>query len=183
MKTKIIFSLFLLLFIPVLFISCEQVKNLATVTVTYDVPRIPFTYTPANTKTGEEILCTEQVNLNIDSLLNVYLPGGELDVTTFSKFTITIDEPDTANFNWLQSARAVVSQDAGFTTTEEVGRVDSIAPDAKTIVLTMNNDNIRPLLGTQGFYFRVYGTLNGPVPYEWLQMYIDAQLKLNIQPL
>jgi len=183
MKTKIILTLFILLLIPALFISCEQMNGLTTVTVTYDVPRIPFNYTPAKSKSGEQILCTEQVNLNIDSLLNVYLPGGELGVTTFSKFSITIEAPDTADFSWLQSARAVVSQDSAFTSPQEVGKVDSIAPDAKTIVLTMNNDNIRPLLGTQGFYFRVYGVLTGPVPYEWLQMYIDSQLQLTIEPL
>lgn len=183
MKTKLILVFLMLTIIPVFFISCEQLKSLTAVTVTYDVPRIPFTYTPTTSKSGEQILCTEQVNLNIDSLLNVYLPGGELGTTTFSQFSITIELPDTANFAWLQSARAVVSQDITFTTTQVVGTVENISPDAKTVVLTMNNDNIRPLLGTQGFYFRVYGVVTGPVPYEWLQMYIDSQLKLNIQPL
>jgi hypothetical protein len=64
-----------------------------------------------------------------------------------------------------------------------VGNVTNTDPLAKTVVLTMNNDNIRPYLGTQGFYIRVYGVINGAIPYQWLQMYIDSELKLNIQAL
>jgi hypothetical protein len=183
MKTRNILALVLLLAVPVLFISCEQVKNLASVSVSYTIPSIPFTYVPNATKSGEVILCQEQVNLNIDSLITKYLPGGSLDETEFTTLSITIAQPDTANFAWLQSARATVSDNPNFTTETQIGNVTNIDPLNKTVSLTMNNDNIRPLLGTQGFYIRVYGTLTGPVPYAWLNMYIDGTLKLDIQAL
>ena len=183
MKTKKVFILILLATIPVLFFSCDKIKDLANVNVTYELPRIPFRYTPTGEKSGEVILCTEQVTLNVDSILNKYLPGGSLEETTFSTFSITIQEPDTANFGWLTSARAVISPDASFSSYVQVGNVTNNGATNKTVALVMNNDNIRPYLGTTGFYIRVYGVLNGPVPYEWLQMYIDSALKLQIQPL
>lgn len=183
MKTKNLLILFMLAVVPVMFFSCDKLKDLTAFNVTYKVPRLSFRYTPTAVKSGEVILCTEQVNLNVDSLLNANLPGGGLGTTTFSQFSITIQAPDTANFGWLQSARAVVSQDVNFTNTVQVGNVTNTDPLAKTVILTMNNDNIRPLLGTQGFYIRVYAMLNGPVPYNWIDMYIDSQLVLRVEPL
>ncbi|MEI7981394.1 MAG: hypothetical protein WCI71_07045, partial [Bacteroidota bacterium] len=84
---------------------------------------------------------------------------------------------------WLQSARAVVSQDANFTSFVQIGTVTNTDPTAKTVILTMNNDNIRPYLGTTGFYVRVYAVLNGAIPTHWYQMYIDSQLKMRIKAL
>ncbi|MCK9423750.1 MAG: hypothetical protein M0Q38_14255 [Bacteroidales bacterium] len=183
MKTRNFLMLFMLAVIPVLFFSCDKLTNLTAVNVTYKVPRIPFKFTPTALKSGEIILCTEQVNLNVDSLLNANLPGGGLDTTSFSNFSITIEAPDTANFGWLQSARTVVSQDSTFTSHVQIGTVTNNDSTTKTVILTMNNDNIRPYLGTKGFYIRVYAVVNGAIPYNWIQMYIDSQLKMRIEPL
>lgn len=185
MKTPKIITIFLIASLPLLFSSsCKEVKDAAAVTVSYDLPAINFIYYPTTLKAEEVVLYSGMVLINLDSLLNAHgLSGGVVGATYLTQFTLTIDDPDSATFSWLASARAQFAQDANFQTAVEVATAVNNDPNAKVLALTTNNVNIRQYLGSTAFYIRVYATLNGPVPYEWIGMYINSQLKLTLEPL
>ena len=185
MKTRILLIIFTIAVCPVLFFSsCSKVKKLSAFDYSYKIPRTTFIYTPSVYKSGEVLLYSGSIVANLDSILSANgLSSGIVGNTTFTTCSITIDQPDTVTFSWLQSARAEISANADFNPADEVGTVTNIDPASKTINLSLNNTNIRPYLGSQQFYFRVYGVLNGPLPVAWVQMYIDGTLLMHLDPL
>jgi hypothetical protein len=163
-------------------VSCSKVAELTAVDITYTLPRTTFTYTPVTLKAGEEVLYSDFIKINVDSLLNANgLSSGTVKDPTFTQFSITITAPSGADFGWLQSARAVVADNAGFTSAVQIGSVVNAGGTGKTVVLTVSNSVIP--FGSNGFYLRLYGVLTGPVPYQWVQMYFDSELKLTLQPV
>jgi len=185
MKTRIILTMLSVAIFPILFFSsCAKLKDLAAIDVSYKIPRQTFIYSPSTFKSGEQLLYSGQINANLDSILNSYgFSSGVVGNTEFTHCSITIDQPDSVNFSWLQSARGEISMNANFTPAQEVGTATVTDPAAKTVNLTTNNANIRPYLGSRTFYFRVFGTLNGPLPTDWVQMYVDGTLQMHLEPL
>ena len=185
MKTRVLLIILVIGVIPVLFISsCSKLKELTSIDVSYKIPRQTFVYVPTSFKSGEQLLYSGFVEANLDSILSANgLSSGVVGTTTFTKCTVTIDQPDSVTFSWLQSARGEISQNADFTPAQEVGYVVNSDPNAKTVNLTLNNTNIRPYLGSKTFYFRIFGVLNGPVPGNWVQMYVDGVLQMHLEPL
>jgi hypothetical protein len=185
MKTIKISSLFLIAAMMVLFAtSCKEVKDAAAINISYDLPRMNFIYYKQPLKATEVLLCSAMVRINLDSALNANgLSSGVVGSTYLTIFTLTIDDPPSANFNWLQSARTQFAQDAGFTTAVDVASAVNNDPNSKVLTMTTNNVNIRSYLGNTSFYLRVYATMNGPLPYDWIGMYITSQLKMTLQPL
>ena len=185
MKTTKLLILFLIAALPILFFSsCEKMKDLASVDVVYTVPQMNFSYQPSLTKSGEVLMYSGAIHINLDSLLNKYgLSGGMIGTTVVTSFSLTIYEPPQANFGWLQSARAVFSGNAGFNPSQEVGSVINTDPLAKTVILTMNNVNIRPYLGTNGFYVNIYASTTPPLPIYLIWMYANSQVKITLEPL
>jgi len=185
MKMRILFAILSIAVLPVLFLSsCSKLKDLTAIDVSYKIPRQTFTYTPTSFKSGEQLLYSGFITANLDSILSANgLSSGVVGNTMFTKCSITIAQPDTVTFGWLQSARGEISDNAGFTPAQEVGHVTNTDPLAKTVNLTLNNTNIRPYLGAKTFYFRIFGILNGPVPADWVQMYMDGTLQMHLEPL
>ncbi len=186
MKTQIIFSMILFAVLPALFTSCDKIGGSASVQVSYPLQPMTFVYTPTAPKSvAEELLLYQvQVNLNVDSLINKYLPGGVLGNTAFDTLWITIVPPDTANFAWLASARAEVASDSVFTSPLPIGNVTNTdsTVNAKTLVLHLDQTNIQPLLGTQGFWFRLYADTRSAIPFQWITMQINSGLTMTIEP-
>ncbi|MCK9219606.1 MAG: hypothetical protein PHF97_04355 [Bacteroidales bacterium] len=187
MKTRLIFVMLTVAVIPVLFFtSCSKIKDLASVDVNYNVPRVSFVYTPATLKgSGTEVVLYEgHVHVNVDSLLSANgISTGTIGRATFNAVSITIQSPDTANFGWLQSARVVISSSGTFNSPVVIGTVTNSNPLAKTIIFVMNNTNIQPYFGSTGFYLRIYAVLNGTVPYNWIGMYLDSQMTLHLEAI
>jgi len=186
MKTKNIVFLSLVAALSFTFFSsCKKVKELASFDVTYNLPHIAFRYTPVTMKSGEAIIYSGSFNINLDSLLNAHgYSSGLIESTEFSYLGITITQPAEANFNWLHTTSVVVSQNSNFQPSSVVGTVtNDTTANSQTIVLTLNNVNIRPYLNSTQFYYEILAETNGAVPYEWIDMYIDSQLKLTISPL
>ena len=183
MKTKIslmIFAVFSVMFIA----SCNDLKKAAAIDYNYTLPRTAFRYTPVSYKTGEQVLFEGPVTANLDSILRANgFSSGAVGTTTLTRCSVTIDKPDTVNFGWLQSVRGEISDNSGFSPFVEAGQATNTDPLARTINLTMNNTNIRPYLGSRVFYIRIVGTLPGPVPVQWIDMFLDGQLKMRLQPL
>jgi len=183
MKTRILLSVLAIGLIPVVFLtSCSKIKDLTAVNVTYQIPRTNFLFTPTAFKSGEEILYSAFVHINVDSLLNVYgLSSGNVENPEFTQFSLTIDTPLEANFGWMQSVRAVTASNSGFSPETQIGSAVNNSGTGRTVTLTVNNSNIP--FGNNGFYLRIYATLSGPIPYQWLQMYFNSTLTLTLQPI
>jgi len=186
MKTKIILALIAIAVIPVLLTSCDKVGGSAAVKVKYPMQQMNFKYqTTAQKSVATELLLYQtQVNINIDSLIAKYLPGGILGNTAFDTLWITIPATDTANFAWLASARVVVASDSIFTNPLPIGNVtnNDSTSNSKLLVLHLNQTNIQPLLGTKGFWFRLYADTRHAIPYAWIEMQINSGLTVTINP-
>lgn len=167
------------------FSSCNNIKELAAFDVIYTLPPTTFTYTPASLKGGEEeLLYSGAIEANLDSILNANgFSAGVIGNTQFVECTISIVQPSTVTFGWLQSARGEISDNPEFNPVREVGSVFNNDPEATTVVLLVNNTNIRPYLGAKYFYFRIFGVLNGPIPTEWVEMVIEGKLLMHLEPL
>ena len=186
MKTRIYLSLLILLAVPLIyFTSCNKAKELAAVDISMKLPRQHFTYTGAMLKTGSEaILYSGMVRINLDSVLGAYgFSSGIIQNTYFTYLAITIEQPPDSTFHWLSSMRATVADNQNFQPENQVGSVTNTDPTAKTVVVTLNNLNIRPYLTQASFYLRVYGVLNGPLPAITVGMYIDGTIKFTVAPL
>ncbi|MEI6454959.1 MAG: hypothetical protein WCO93_01625 [bacterium] len=164
--------------------SCKQIKDLANVDVTYDLPKISFQFVPTTLKTGEEVLYSGIIRINLDSLLSHYgLDAGTISSVSFSNFSLTISAPSEANFDWLTSAAAMVSPNNTFSPSTVVAAATNTGSGSKTITLTTNNTNIAEYLNSTEFYLKVTAVTNGTVPYEWINMYILGTLQMTISPI
>ena len=185
MKTRLYFVLIAIMVIPILHLSsCNKVKQITAFDVLYTLPTTISTFTPSSMKNGEELLYSGSIEANLDSILhaNGFDPG-VVGNTQFIECTVSIVQPSTVTFGWLQSARGEISDNPEFIPAREVGTVVNDDPEATTVVLILNNTNIRPYLGATFFYFRVFGELNGPVPAEWIDLAINGKLLMHLEPL
>ncbi len=184
MKTRAL-SFFMITTLAVMLTSsCGKIKELSAFDVSYTLPRTTFIYTPSTFKSGEQLLYSGYFNANLDSILNANgFSSGLISQATVTSCNITIVQPSDVTFSWLQTARAEVSPNPDFNPSELVATAQNIDPQNKTVNLTTYNTNIRPYLGNTAFYFRIYGVLNGPVPAEWVQMYVDGTLLMHLEPL
>jgi len=185
MKTRLFLFILAIVVVPALFFcSCSTVKKVVAFDYTYKVPRTTFIYHPALLKTGEQLIYSGAIVANLDSILNANgLSSGVVGNTTFTKCSVTIEAPDSVTFSWLQSMRGEISANSDFSAVQQVGHVTNTDPTAKTVVFTMDNTNIRSYLGSKYFYFRLFATLNSAVPGGWVQMYLDGQMTMRLQPL
>lgn len=180
MKTKSAI-LIILLGMGTLLNSCSKVAEIASVNVQFRIPQTSFTYTPTLLKTGEVILYSGYVKVNIDSILNANgFPGGLISNPQITQFTIGINSPPQANFGWLQSARAVASTTQAFTVPIELASVVNNGGTGTTLNLT-TNPTAFPMTKT-GCWFNLYGTLTGPIPYSYVGMYFTGILQLTVGP-
>jgi len=185
-KTTVLLALLALAAIPLfLYTSCNKTKKLAAFDVTYDLPKVYFTYSSTlQLKSEEVILHIGQAKIALDSILKVHdIPSGIIGSATFSHFAITITDPPDATFSWLQSARALASANASFNPNAELANVVNNDPAAKTINMTLNNVELTQYMNNTTFYYQILGTLNGTLPSNIVAMFLDSQLKLHIEPL
>ncbi|MBE0648832.1 MAG: hypothetical protein IH596_13765 [Bacteroidales bacterium] len=186
MKTRTIIFVSLASLMPLLFFStCNNIKELAAFDVIYTLPPTSFTYVPTAMKEGgEELLFSDAIEANLDSILNANgFSAGVVGNTQFVECTVSIAQPSSLTFGWLGSARGEISDNPEFSPAREVGSVVNTDPDATSVVLLVNNTNIRPYLGAKFFYFRVFGVLNGPVPAEFVDLVVEGKLLMHLEPL
>lgn len=171
---------------PLLFFStCNNIKELAAFDVVYTLPPSTFTYVPSAVKGGgEELLFSDAIEANLDSILNANgFSAGVVGNTRFIECTVSIAQPSALTFGWLGSARGEISDNPEFNPAREVGSVVNVNPDATSVVLLVDNTNIRPYLGAKFFYFRVYGILNGPLPADFVDLVVEGKLLMHLEPL
>jgi hypothetical protein len=165
-------------------LSCSKTKELAAFDVTCNLPKIYFNYPPAGLKATEVTLYSGKIKIPLDSILSAnHIPSGIIGSAYLSKMAMIITNPPEATFNWLDSVRMLGSLDSTFLQPSELGSATGIDPNAKTVNLTMNNVDLRPLIYRDTYYLRILVTPSGLVPASAVNMYLDSQIKLHIEPL
>ena len=181
---KLLIFISLAIVITGYFTSCSTAKKYAAFDVSYTLPKTYFHYSPTILKNGEVIIYSAQVSINLDSLCMAHdIPSGWIASASFSHFAITITDPPEANFGWLQKARAVVSNYPSFEPNSELGNFVNSDSTAKAVIFSLNTIELQPYIHKTSFYYEIIGTLNGTFPYNLVSMYLDASLKLHIEPL
>jgi hypothetical protein len=187
---KIRFSLLILLCTTLtlsLFIgsSCNSIKKAAAFDVIYTFPKVHFSYVPQNKKLSEITLYTTKLTINFDSILGAnHIPSGVIASAYLSRLALVITAPPEANFNWLQSVRMVGCIDSTFQQTTDLASNTSIDPGTRNLNLSLNPVDIKPLLFQNGYYLKILAVPSGQAPtFTSLDMYLDSQVKLHIEPL
>ena len=185
MKTqKTIFSILFLAILMIFLSSCDKVKDLTASDVNVNLPRQYFTFSGATLKSGEIILYSDYVYINLDSIMSANgISGGSLQNTLFTSLSVTMEQPADSTFHWMSSMRAVVAGNQNFDPEHEIGTAVNNDPASKTINVTLNNMNINQYLTQPSFWLRLYCTPNGPVPSYPIGMFMDGSVKLKITPL
>ena len=186
---KIRFLLFLslcvVLVLPVFtFTSCSKAKQLAAFDVTYTFPKVYFNYAVKNQRLPELTLYTGKLAINLDSILSAnHIPSGIIASAYLSRLAMVITAPPGATFNWLSSVRMIGSVDSTFLNPTNLGSATGIDPNATTIDLALEKVDTKPILFKNSYYLKILATPSGQIPASSINMYLDSQIKLHIEPL
>lgn len=159
--------------------SCEKLKEATTFKVKYDLPDTYFTLDSSTFFKSERVLCTQSMNVNVDSIVGKN--AGKLTRIQVYKMRFIIESPQGASLDWLSSARATLTPSGGEPV--EIASGITINPDHTVDFITKDVDISPELKGP--FLLTIYGTLNpgGVVPSNSLQLVFQSGLELSISPL
>jgi hypothetical protein len=164
--------------------SCKKASQLAAFDVIYTFPKVYFSYGPKNLKIQEVTVYTGKLTINMDSILSAnHIPSGVIGSAYLTRLAIVITAPPEATFNWLASVRMVGCADSTFQQSTELGTATGIDPLATRIDLALKEVDIRPILFKNSYYVRVLATPSGQLPASSMNMYLDSQIKIRIEPL
>jgi hypothetical protein len=187
MKIRFLLVLFLCAVVMLPFFtitSCSKTKQLAAFDVVYNFPKVYFSYTAKDLKLPEVTLYTGKLSINLDSILSAnQIPSGFIASAFLSRLAMVITAPHGATFNWLASVRMIGSADSTFQQPIDLGSATGIDPNATTIDLVRNQVDIKPILFKNSFYIKILATPSGQIPSSSINMYLDSQIKLHIEPL
>jgi hypothetical protein len=187
MKTRLSLFLFLcgIISVPIfLDTSCSKAKELAAFDVTYNFPKVSFSYSVKSLKPPELTLYTGEFSINMDSILSAnHIPSGIISSAHLSKLAMVITAPPGATFNWLQSVRMQGSADSTFQQPTDLGSQDNIVPTSTTVELVLQPVDIKPILFRNAYWLRILATPSGTLPGSSVSMYLDSQVKIHIEPL
>jgi hypothetical protein len=96
---------------------------------------------------------------------------------------MVITAPPGATFNWLASVRMIGSADSTFQQPTNLGSATGIDPNATTIDLALEKVDIKPILFKNSYYLKILAIPSGQIPSSSINMYLDSQIKLHIEPL
>jgi hypothetical protein len=164
--------------------SCTTAKQLSAFDVMYSFPKVYFSYGVKYQKLPEVTLYTGKLSIDMDSILTAnHVPSGIIASAYLSKLAMVITAPPGATFNWLEAVRMIGSVDSTFQQTTELGSAVGINPDATTVELVLNKVDIKPILFKNSYYLKILATPSGQVPSASVNMYLDSQVRLHIEPL
>lgn len=188
MKTRswlILFLCLILLGSFTSFFSCSTVKKLAAFDVVYNFPKVTFTYPQKDLKGTQILLLKSKLSINFDSILNAnHIPSGIIASAYLSRLAMVITAPPEATFNWISSVTMLGSADTSFQHPTTLGYETNIDPSSRTLNLTLPNVDIKPILFNNSYYIEVLATPSGQLPSSSsINMYLDSQVRLHIEPL
>jgi len=195
MKTKHLFFAMVIVALPFMFFtqSCETVKEeiqeAAAFDVAMDLPDHYFELDSAEitkSSTKEEMVLTEQsVEIGLDSILTSYgINSATLSNATFTSVTLTMDNPvQGANFDFMSGMRVVLSETSDFANETQIASADEIPAGSTEITFTLDNENIQSFIDNDSFHLRLYGDLNGALPYATLPLILQSGLQFTVNPI
>ncbi|RLD61377.1 MAG: hypothetical protein DRJ05_02785 [Bacteroidetes bacterium] len=195
MKTKHLFFAMVVAALPFLFLtqSCETVKEEIQEAAAFDVAMgLPDHYFPLDSveisESGakNEIILTEQsVEFGLDSVLSSYgINSATLSNATFTSVTLTMDNPvQGASFDFMSGMRVVLSETSDFASETQIASADEIAAGSTMITFTLENENIESFLENEDIYLRLYGNLNGPLPFATLPLILQSGVAFTVNPI
>lgn len=164
--------------------SCSSAKHLAAFDVTYTFPKVYFSYGKKSQKLPEVTLYTGKLSVNMDSILSAnHIPSGVFTSAYLSRLAMVITAPPAATFKWLKSVRMVGCVDSTFQQVTELGSDTAVNPLATRIDLALNKIDIKPIFFKNSYYLRILATPSGQLPDSTMNIYLDSQIKLHIEPL
>jgi len=184
MRTKSWIILSLLLGVGISFVllqSCEKLKEITSFKVKYDLPDSHFTIDSASLsllKTEKILFMESNPAINIDSIVRNHT--GLVDRVSFYKLRFSIISPETAKFNWLNSARVTITSEDGLPI--EIATSPTINATDRTIDFVVKDVNILTAV-KKPFIITLYGNLNGNIPTLPIDVLMESGLEITISPL
>ncbi len=195
MKTKHLFFAMVIVALPFMFFtqSCETVKEEIQEAAAFDVAMdLPDNYFVLDSveisKSGakeEKVLTTQSVEVGLDSILTSYgINSATLSNATFTSLTLTMDNPvEGANFDFMSGMRVVLSETSDFANETQIASAEEIPAGSTEITFTLDNENIQSFIDNDDFYLRLYGDLNGALPYATLPLILQSGLQFTVNPI
>ena len=195
MKTKHLFFAMVIVALPFMFFtqSCETVKEEIQEAAAFDVAMdLPDNYFVLDSveisKSGakeEKVLTTQSVEVGLDSILTSYgINSATLSNATFTSVTLTMDNPvEGANFDFMSGMRVVLSETSDFANETQIASAEEIPAGSTEITFTLDNENIQSFIDNDSFHLRLYGDLNGALPYATLPLILQSGLQFTVNPI
>lgn len=183
MKTKrnIIQSIILSL-LPLVFISCDAVKDATQFDITYTLPdqQITVDTTTFSASGVELLLAQETVTIDLDSLKDAHDLEG-FEAAEFDYVKIELENPSGINLDWIQGLSATVSTPTIAET--EVATYTRTGNPGTVINLTVPEVAVLDYMMQSTFTIKVYGTATLPLPAPEIDMLLKSKLKITVQPI
>jgi hypothetical protein len=187
MKRKLNSVLVILSFIVAGFTtqSCEKIKDLVAFDVEQNLPGQYFALDSTTTTKSETILHQSSFKVNLDSIFAANgIDKGTISSGQFKSILLSIVNPTAdAQFGFLSDIRFVVSETENFAGEEIIAEAHNIQKGDISLTLAVNSNAIDKYINNRQFFYRVYGTLVGPVPVRLLPLVMDSKIGFTVKPL
>ncbi len=188
---RIAFSLLLLISALLVVTSgCDKVKDLASFDVRANLPDYKFTLdsasiSPALKMGGTEVLLGYfPAAINIDSVFSHYgVDEADIENSSFTMVQLTIQSPEGVTFDWLSSARIVVSSSPTLAGGVQVAHTATFSSGSSTITFIVDETGINNMITNGVFYVGIYGILSGPIPVQTVGLALKSQIVYTVNPL
>jgi hypothetical protein len=182
MKTQFRITLLLLLVVgisAILLQSCDKIQKATTFKVKYNLPDTQITIDTLTLLKSELVLFSQTNDaINIDSIIG---PGaGIVDSVGFYKFIVSIVSPESAKFNWLNSARITLTPEGGAPV--EIATSHVINATDRTIDFLVKDVDITASV-KKPFIITLYGNLNGNISSLPVEVLMQSGLIITVSPL
>jgi hypothetical protein len=95
-----------------------------------------------------------------------------------------MDNPvEGANFDFMSGMRVVLSETSDFTGETQIAIADEISDGSTTVTFTLDNESIQSFIDNDSYYLRLYGDLNGALPFATLPLILQSGLQFTVNPI
>lgn len=166
--------------------SCDKVKDLVAFDVEQTMPDQHFDLDSASTTAKEETKLYESLfDINLDSILDANgMDKGKIEDGQFTKLVLLIDNPSALEeFGFVSTLTFKVSEAEDFATSMIIATATDIKKGDTEIIFDINSETLDQYLALSTFYFRIYGTVVGPMAVNKLPLILKSKVGFTVKPL
>jgi hypothetical protein len=166
--------------------SCDKAKDLVAFDVSKQLPDHHFDLDSATTTVkGETMLYESLFDIDLDSILEANgMDRGQIEGGEFEEIVLLIDNPSALEeFGFISTLTFKLSESEDFASSLEIARATNIKKGDTEIKFTVNGETLDQYLQNSTFYFRLYGTLESPVPVDRLALILRSKVGFTVKPL